>query len=39
VNAKSLADWLKYIEQQHPQPIALGLDRVVEVLEKLQATI
>ena len=25
---RSLADWLAYIERQHPQPIALGLDRV-----------
>jgi dihydrofolate synthase/folylpolyglutamate synthase len=32
---RSLADWLAFIERQHPQPIALGLDRVVEVLEKL----
>ena len=25
---KSLAEWLAFIERQHPQPIALGLDRV-----------
>jgi dihydrofolate synthase/folylpolyglutamate synthase len=36
---RSLADWLKYIEQQHPQPIALGLERVLEVFRKLQITI
>src|SRR5688500_13406149 len=24
---RSLADWLRYIEQQHPQAIALGLER------------
>ena len=27
----SLADWLAYIERQHPQSIALGLDRVEKV--------
>jgi dihydrofolate synthase/folylpolyglutamate synthase len=36
VNAGSLADWLAYIERQHPQPIALGLDRVLEVLSVLK---
>lgn len=30
---KSLAEWLAFIERQHPQPIALGLDRVQQVLE------
>ena len=29
---KSLAEWLAFIERQHPQPIALGLDRVQQVL-------
>ena len=33
---KSLADWLRYIEQQHPQAIAMGLDRVSQVLAKMQ---
>ncbi|HTJ96784.1 MAG TPA: bifunctional tetrahydrofolate synthase/dihydrofolate synthase [Rhodocyclaceae bacterium] len=28
---KSLADWLAYIEQQHPQAIELGLDRLFVV--------
>ena len=28
---KDLAGWLAYIEQQHPQAIALGLDRVARV--------
>lgn len=28
---KDLAEWLAYIEQQHPQSIALGLDRVERV--------
>jgi len=32
---RSLADWLGYIERQHPQAIALGLDRVAEVLARL----
>jgi dihydrofolate synthase/folylpolyglutamate synthase len=32
---KSLNDWLAYIERQHPQAIALGLERVGEVLERM----
>ena len=28
---KTLHDWLRYIEQQHPKTIALGLDRVAAV--------
>jgi dihydrofolate synthase / folylpolyglutamate synthase len=32
---KSLADWLAYIERQHPQAIAMGLDRVREVFTRL----
>jgi len=32
---RSLAEWLAFIEQQHPQPIALGLDRVREVWERM----
>lgn len=36
---RPLADWLAYIERQHPQTIALGLDRVAEVLKKLAAKI
>jgi dihydrofolate synthase/folylpolyglutamate synthase len=31
----NLAGWLEFIEHQHPQSIALGLDRVREVLERL----
>jgi len=34
---KSLASWLEFIEQQHPKTIALGLERVSEVLGRLQA--
>jgi dihydrofolate synthase/folylpolyglutamate synthase len=30
-----LAGWLAYIERQHPQSIALGLDRVRAVLDRL----
>lgn len=32
---RSLADWLAYIERQHPASIALGLERVGEVLTRL----
>ncbi|MCX7139769.1 MAG: bifunctional tetrahydrofolate synthase/dihydrofolate synthase [Proteobacteria bacterium] len=32
---KHLADWLAYIEQQHPQAIALGLDRVERVRDAM----
>ena len=32
----SLPDWLSYIERQHPQAIALGLDRVAEVFSVLK---
>lgn len=31
----SLAGWLEYIERQHPQSIALGLDRVNTVMDAL----
>jgi dihydrofolate synthase/folylpolyglutamate synthase len=33
---RTLEDWLRYIEQQHPQAIALGLERVTETLERMQ---
>ena len=33
--ARTLAEWLDYIEQQHPQSIELGLDRVREVATRL----
>src|ERR1700741_486201 len=32
---RSLADWLGFIERQHPSAIALGLERVAEVLGRL----
>ena len=32
---RSLGEWLAFIEQQHPQPIALGLDRVAEVWARM----
>ena len=35
MKARSLADWLAYIERQHPQPIALGLERDSKIREKL----
>jgi dihydrofolate synthase / folylpolyglutamate synthase len=37
--SKTLGAWLEYIERQHPQAIALGLDRVVEVFKKLEIEI
>ncbi len=33
---KSLEDWLRYIERQHPQTVALGLERVREVLSRMK---
>ena len=32
---KSLEDWLRHIERQHPQAIALGLERVHEVRKRM----
>jgi dihydrofolate synthase/folylpolyglutamate synthase len=32
---KTLAAWLEFIERQHPKAIALGLDRVAEVLGRM----
>jgi len=34
---KTLAAWLEFIERQHPSTIALGLERVAEVLFRLEA--
>jgi dihydrofolate synthase/folylpolyglutamate synthase len=34
---RNLADWLAFIERQHPQAIALGLERVQEVYARLDA--
>lgn len=31
----TLADWLAYIDHQHPRSIAMGLDRVREVAERM----
>ena len=33
--SRTLAEWLQYVERQHPQPIALGLDRVARVFGRL----
>ena len=33
--SKSLAEWLAYIERQHPKSIAMGLDRVREVARRM----
>ncbi len=32
---KTLAEWLAYIERQHPKTIALGLDRVSQVWKRM----
>ena len=39
MSVRSLSDWLEYIERQHPLPIALGLDRVLDVLKKMEVKI
>jgi dihydrofolate synthase/folylpolyglutamate synthase len=36
---RSLQDWLAFIERQHPASIALGLERVAQVLARLNAGI
>ena len=36
---RTLAEWLAFIEQQHPQSIALGLERVREVWQRMQVTL
>ena len=36
---RTLADWLAFIERQHPKAIALGLDRVAAVLQRMQIRI
>ena len=36
MKSRSLDDWLAYISAQHPSTIALGLDRVREVAERMQ---
>jgi dihydrofolate synthase/folylpolyglutamate synthase len=39
VSARTLADWLEFIGQQHPDAIALGLERVRAVLSRMQVVI
>jgi dihydrofolate synthase/folylpolyglutamate synthase len=39
VTPRSLADWLAFIERQHPQSIALGLERVLEVHSRLKTKV
>jgi len=34
---RTLPDWLTFIERQHPDAVALGLDRVAEVFARLEA--
>jgi len=36
---RSLASWLEFIERQHPKTIALGLERVADVLGRLDAAL
>ena len=33
--SRTLAEWLQYVERQHPQSIALGLERVARVIGRL----
>src|SRR5688572_21623567 len=33
---RSLAEWLAFIERQHAQPIALGLERVIQVRDRMK---
>ena len=35
---RTLAEWLEYVERVHPKAIELGLDRVVAVRERLDAS-
>ena len=37
--SRTLADWLQYVQRQHPQPIALGLERVARVLARMNVRI
>ncbi len=39
MSARSLAEWLEFIGRQHPDAIALGLDRVHEVLGRMDVRI
>ncbi len=39
MSARTLAGWLEFIGRQHPQAIALGLERVQEVLARMGARI
>ncbi len=39
MSARSLAEWLEFIARQHPDAIALGLDRVREVLGRMDVRI
>ena len=36
---RTLAEWLGYIERQHPKTIALGLERVLQVFSRMGARI
>ena len=36
--SKNLTEWLSYIEGLHPKSIAMGLDRVLHIIKRLQLT-
>jgi dihydrofolate synthase / folylpolyglutamate synthase len=36
---RTLAEWLSFIERQHPHAIALGLDRVREVFQRMKISL
>ena len=33
---RTLADWLRHVERQHPQEIAMGLGRVRDVAARMR---
>ena len=39
MSARTLADWLEFIGRQHPDAIALGLDRVRAVMARMDVAI
>ena len=39
MSGRSLEDWLAYISAQHPSTIAMGLDRVHAVAQRMGVTL
>ena len=35
INSRSLDQWLEYIQEQHDKEIDMGLDRMFEMVERL----